>query len=112
MAKIRIYGKVLQRWTATDLNGRERTTQIEYSYEEYNEAGEVVGIGSEDFSPEREKLELDHISLYTWDGERRNKGGYRWFDCRGFYRIRKAERQAFKALMAKRYGAQLVELRK
>ena len=112
MAKVRIYGKELQRWTATDLSGREITTQVEYSYKEYNEAGELVGIGSEDFSPERMRAELDNPSVYTWDGERRNKGGHRWFDYRGFYRIRKSERQAFKALMKKRYGAELVELRK
>lgn len=110
--KVRIYGKELQTWTATDENGRECRTQTEYAYTDYNEQGEKVGTGSQDFCPALEKSELDTVWVYTWDGERRNKGGFRWFDCRGFYRIRKAERQAFKALMAKRYGAQLVELRK
>lgn len=111
MARIRIYGKELQSWTATDENGREKTTQVEYSYTEYNENGEKVGTGSEDFSLERLRTEILDGRVFTWDGERRNKGGYRWFTDEGFYRIRRSDRKEFTELMKNRYSATMVQYR-
>lgn len=108
---VRIYGKVLQTWTATDEAGRERLTQKEYFYRDYNEQGETIGTGSEDYSPERERETLLKGYLYTWDGEKLNKGGNRWFDCRGFYIIRKSDRRQFKELMKQEFSVDVVEFR-
>ena len=46
---VRIYGKRINEWKATDEHGREIITQIEREYTDYNSiTGEVVGCGSED----------------------------------------------------------------
>ena len=111
MTKIRIYGKDLQYWKATDLNGREKVTQTEIAYKEVNEQGETIGTGSEDFSRERAKAEIVQGYICTWDGETRNKGGYRWFDNRGYYRIRKSDRKGFIQMIKNKYGVEVVEFR-
>lgn len=52
---------------------------IEVKFTEYNEQGEVMREGIEDFSP----IRLSKVPVYdiwTWDGETRNKGGHRWFN--------------------------------
>ena len=44
------------------------------AYREYDsETGELVGVGSEDFSQARWKSEIEGRFIWTWDGERRNK---------------------------------------
>lgn len=109
---VRIYGKVLTRWTAINEQGREFTTQYEIAYREYNtETLELVGIGSEDFSAARYGKEVRWQGVFTWDGERRNKGGNRWFDYRGGITYRRSERNAIKDYMKKLYNAELVQLR-
>ena len=110
--RIRIYGKELERWTAENERGREVMTQVEYAYRDYSPKDEVIATGSEDFSAERNKTQTLTGWIYTWDGERRNKGGYRWFDCRGYFRIRKSDRKEFMELMKTRYNAELVEFRR
>ena len=56
MASIRIYGKKLNTWKVPDEAGREIIRQYEFAYKEYDvETGDLVGEGSEDFSPERLK---------------------------------------------------------
>lgn len=51
----RIYGKVLESWEHEVAPGRVRIYQEEIEYKEYDQAGELVGVGSEDFSMDREK---------------------------------------------------------
>lgn len=111
MERIRVYGKELERWCHLDQNDKERLVQIEFEYKEYDEDGELVGIGSEDFSADRWHKDMITFWLWTWDGERRNKGGHRWFECRGYVKCRRSDKKAYKKLAQKKYGAALVELR-
>lgn len=107
----RIYGKELNRWTEQDENGRTRMVQVELAYKDLDANGNVVATGSEDFSAERLKAQTEKRWVYTWDGTRLNKGGKRWFDCRGLYTYRKEDRKAVKALMVNKYEAHAIELR-
>lgn len=110
--KIRVYGKVLNIWCETDENGRERITQEEVAYKEYDtETMELVGTGSEDFSLERRRKEIEDRWIYAWDGQKRNKGGYRWFRCEGDIQFRKCEKKIVKEYLKKKYNAALIELR-
>ena len=112
MSRVRIYGKVLQRWYDTNENGRTYLVQRELAYKEYDvETGELVGAGSEDFSPERYAREISERWIYTWDGESRNAGGYRRFQDQGQIKFRRSEARRVKALLKDRYGAEIVELR-
>lgn len=109
---IRIYGKVMETWTSINEKGRETITQEELAYKEYDvETLNLIGIGSEDFSPERRHAETEKRWVWTWDGKKRNKGGFRWFECQGMTEIRKSEKKAVKAYFKKKYGAELIELR-
>lgn len=110
--KIRLYGKTLEIWTAEDEQGRKRITQREIRYYEYDsETGERLGIGSEDFSPERQGIELEDRWIWTWDGERRNKGGNRWFEDHGLIRFRKSEKAEVKRYLKNKFGAAELQLR-
>ena len=107
----RIYGKVLEQWTVTDDAGRERLRQEEIAYKEYDESGELIGVGSADFSIERKKRELVRKFVYVWDGKRRNKGGKRWFDYIGAVTYTRNDARAVKEHFKRIYSAALVELR-
>lgn len=109
--RMRIYGKILQRWTVTDEQGRERTTQIEVAYKEYNEAGNLIGEGSEDFSPERWNQTTTRKNVWTWDGKRLNKGGHRWFEYQACLTFRKEDSKAVKELYKTRLNAAAVDFR-
>lgn len=110
--RIRLYGKILQEWRAEDLNGRERLIQREIAYKEYDsETGELVGTGSEDFSPDRFYKEIATKYAWTWDGKKYNKGDHRWFECQGWYKFRKSERKAVKAYLQNKYKAVELQLR-
>ena len=65
--------------------------QSEYEYREYNLNDELVGWGTEDFSADRLKTDMVSGYVYGWNGTKRNKGGYRWWTCLGFYRVRKSD---------------------
>lgn len=109
---IRIYGKVLNKWMAEDINGRMRITQREIEYREYDsETGEITAIGSEDFSPKREAEELAEKWIWTWDGKKLNRGGHRWFECHGSIRYRKSERASVKQYLEGKYTAEALQLR-
>ena len=104
MNAVRIYGKTLNIWKHWDeqLN-RDIAVQFEIEYHEYDpETGELVGIGSEDFSQDRMK-EIKSHWIWTWDGEKRNKGGYRWFENRGCVKYRASDWSGLKQLMKTRY---------
>ena len=108
---VRIYGKNLNYWKVEDERGREIIRQIEIAYREYETTGELVGAGSEDFSPERESREIEDRWVWTWDGQRLNKGGKRWFKCAGLIRFRKSEKAAVKAYLQTKYNAAVLQLR-
>lgn len=109
---IRIYGKTLNKWVSEDEEGRKRITQLEIAYKEYDsETGELVGIGSEDFIPAREKSDLENRWVWTWDGEKRNKGGKRWFECYGNIKFRKNEKAEIKKYLKSKYKATELQLR-
>ena len=84
---------------------------IEVEYKEYREDGSLKGIGTEDFSTERWSA-IHWGFVYTWDGQRRNKGGHRWFDFEGSYRTDdiKAFRKYMRALWNEQ-GIETVEVR-
>lgn len=110
--KVRIYGETINSWNKKDKKGIEHTEQVEISYVEYDpETGEVVGTGSEDFSLKRLDKDTKAKFVYTWDGKKRNKGGYRKFDEREHIRYRKAESRLVKKYFKNKYQAELVELR-
>ena len=110
MAKIRIYGKVLNRWLENISEYVNRMVQIELEYKEYDvESGELVGTGSEDFSRERYES-IIKPDIYTWDGEKLNKGGHKRWDYRGYVTINKTDRKALKQYMANKYNTE-VQLR-
>lgn len=111
-SKIRIYGKELNTWKAYDENGVERITQIELAYSDYEIAtGKLVSTGSEDFSRERAR-NLQKYEVWTWDGEKRNKGGYRWFELQCYCKINRSETapKDLKTYLSKKYGAEMVRL--
>lgn len=73
--KVRLYDSPIKVW-----KDGERTIQYELPYREYRlEDGSLCAEGTEDWSRERAK-NLMVVNAWAWDGERRNKGGYRWFE--------------------------------
>lgn len=110
---IRIYGKVLNEWK----NYSEKwhcdiAYQREYAYKDIDATtGEIVATGSEDFSAEREAREIEYKWIYTWNGQKRNKGGYRWFDCQGTIKYRKSGKKAVKQYLKMKYNAEEAQLR-
>lgn len=116
---VRIYGRTLNVWTSEKphplIEGRTITvqTQCEREYKDYDsETGELVAVGSEDFSAARDRTDVTYKYVHTWDGTRRNAGGYRWFECCGYIKFRTRDRKALKDLLKIRYPeAELIELR-
>lgn len=110
--EIRIYGQTLNIWRSVDETGRQRIVQKEIEYKLYDtETCGLVRAGSEDFSPECYDKIVSEKFIYTWDGQKRNKGGHRWFDCQGIIRFRKSERKQVIDFLKRKYGAELVQLR-
>ena len=72
----------------------------EYEYKEYREDGTLKCIGTEDFSAERLRT-LEHRFIWTWDGQKLNKGGYRWFEFDGMVIINKGDLKELKKIVAK-----------
>lgn len=109
---LRIYGATVETWRSYDNRDRLVVTQREICYREFDsDSGELVGTGTEDFSPARENLEIETRWIWTWDGKKRNKGGYRWFDNQGMIKYRKKDKKELKAYLKKRYKAEEVNLR-
>ena len=110
---VRIYGKVLKKWCVEDEVGRKILRQMEIEYKEYDtESGELVAVGSEDFSPARYKAEVRERRVFTWDGEKFNRGGFRWFEDHGVIKFRTCERKLVLDYLKTRYSTEkLVQLR-
>lgn len=112
MDKVRIYGKTVNTWTTYDIiKDREYTTQYEVAYTDYFIDGRVAGKGTEDFSPERYRRDIKEGWVFTWDGERRNKGGHRWFREEGHIKFRKAEGKMVNKLLTNKHKAEVVQIR-
>lgn len=116
---VRIYGNIVNTWKAWEpviIRGqyqeRERITQYEIEYTEYDMNGNVVATGTEDFSAERYNTTFKSQEVYTWDGKKLNKGGHRWFEYRGFIRYNASQRKALNQYLKNKYNeAELVQLR-
>lgn len=115
---MKMYGKSLRTWKRLETinwQGKEREIervyQEELAYREYNEAGEMIGKGSEDFSAERLQ-NVKTYSVYTWNGEKYNKGGNRWFELAMRIKIELKNRKAAMEIMKKWFpDAAVIELR-
>lgn len=116
---IRIYGKVVNTWTAwvqyTDRNGNTReheiVTQYEVKYTEYNKDGSYRQSGTEDFSRERYNT-IQNKWVYTWDGHQMNRGGKRKFEDRGMVKFDSNHQKDVMRLMHVFYpDAELIQLR-
>ena len=106
---VRIYGQVLNIWKSEDLRGRTIITQKEIAYTDYNiETGEIVGVGSEDFSYERYKKEVIIRFIHTWDGIKRMKNGHRWFGCKGIIRYNRSQRKEVLQYLKNKYKDSVV----
>ena len=81
--RLRVYtAKPLNTWTAEREDGREEPVQFEYGYREYDNAGELCAVGTEDFSPARAGRR-DIGFVYTWDGKSYRKDMTRRWEYRG-----------------------------
>lgn len=112
----KVYGKKLNVWKQTEKLscGREydRTIQVELAYKTFDFNGEIVGEGSEDFSIARMDSSLTYYEIWTWDGEKVNRGGYRWFECQRRVRINRSDLKKLKSVAAKWYpDAALIDIR-
>lgn len=118
MNKVRIYTRTVNTWKCWEpviIRGqyqeRETIQQWELEYKEYDEEGNLVGTGTEDFGKERYR-EIDTKQIWTWDGKKLNKGGHRWFEYLGNVRFNLNDQRAVMGLMRKLHSdAALVQLR-
>ena len=84
---------------------------FEVPYKEYRPDGSLKATGSEDFTADRLHSQTHYYSIRTWDGQRRNAGGYRWFEDQGSFRV--DSRQGLKEYAARQYPeAELIDIRK
>ena len=104
---MKVYGKVVNTWKHWETriwNGEEREIEVESQYEikytEYDENGEKIAVGTEDFSRERYN-NLKDYRIFTWDGEKRNNGGYRWFEEEAYVKIDRKNRKNLQSLAGK-----------
>lgn len=118
MKRTRIYTRTVNTWKCWEpvlIRGqyqeREIVQQYELEYKEYDEEGNLVGTGTEDFSRDRYR-EIDQKQIWTWDGKRYNRGGHRWFDYVGNVRFNLNDQRSVLLLMKKLHkNATLVQLR-
>lgn len=110
--KVKIYGKMLNKWLSKDERGRNCLTQVEYAFKEYDLYGELVRTGSEDFSAERYHKTFKEAFVWTWDGHKYNRGGHRRFEDQGLIRFNKEQYKELKEYLSNKYPkAQIIELR-
>ena len=87
----------------------------EVEYKEIRPDGTLKQTGTEDFTRERLKSATDWRNIYTWDGQRRNKGGARWFEYRETVRVSKGDLKEVQAYARRKFadcGAVVIECRK
>lgn len=98
----REYGKVINIWQALDEKNRLRIVQREYEYIDHLDDGREIH-GTEDISAFRER-QITTRWVYTWDGKRRNKGGYKWWTEQRSIRLRVFDVRAAKKQLLEHYG--------
>ncbi len=109
---VKLYGKTDEVWKTTDEKGRDHVTQIAKTYREYYLDGTLKQKGVEDFSPERYESEIIGRQVWVWDGQKRNKGGYRQFDYKEYITFPRKRRKEVMELLKSRYPQSvLTELR-
>ena len=101
---MKIYGGHKVLWQ----NEEHTDAYLEVNYKEVRDDGTVKCTGTEDFSAKRWASTPIRF-VYIWDGERRNKGGKRWFEYVGAYRI--DDPKGLKAYIQANTGAALVDVR-
>lgn len=96
---VRVYGRRLGTWTAWDeARAAEVVTQFEVEYTEYDAAtGEVTATGSEDFTPERWRVDTVTAEAVEFLGALRRDGSRKWEHVRTV-RVRRAHRRALATL--------------
>lgn len=109
----RIYGKTVQTWKHEDERGREVIAQREIEYREYDlEDGSLIGTGTEDFSEQRYRDQFIEKLVWVWDGEKRNKGGHRWFEYVGTVAYARGKAANIKKYLKIKYNdAEVIQLR-
>lgn len=96
---LKVYGEIKTIWKAYDEEkGREVVTQREVEYKEYDNQGNLIGTGTEDFSSQRWH-EVKYYEAWGWDGEHLQKGGKRYFDRLGTCKIKKQDVYKLKQLV-------------
>ena len=75
--RMRIYGKAKQI----------SENYFEVPYKEYRADGSLKQAGSEDFTTDRYSKQLHIYSIHTWNGEKRNAGGKKWYENCGCYKV-------------------------
>jgi len=112
---MKIYGKELGRWTSEEYRNNRYFTKVvqrELAYTEYREDGSLKQTGSEDFTPERLKQDTEEKWIWIWDGQKRNAGGHKWWECIGCYRISKGGRKVMEKIIKAKYNdAYMVQFR-
>lgn len=107
----KIYGKTVNKWLVTTEQGWDVWIQAEIAYKKYDENFELVGEGTEDFSDKRYHKTIVEKRVFVWDGERRNKGGFRWFKYEGWVKFNRKDVSLVKAFIKAKYNAAEVDLR-
>lgn len=109
---LRVYGS----YNVLAYNEKGHIDYMEVFYREYRVAtGELVNIGSEDFSYERYSRELGRWHAYIWRSGSYNKGGYKKWEEAESFKVRKADTFLYKMYIYNRYGLfgeDMVQLRK
>lgn len=115
MKKVRIYGRVVNRWYSVNERGIKKISQYEVAYRDYDvDTCELLATGTEDFSRDRydsEQLMLSRF-VYTWDGQKRNKGGYRWFESQHTVGYKRRDSKLVKEYLHNKYpAAEMIQIR-
>ena len=118
-SKVKIYGKTVNTWMVreqfTDWNGKQREREVIAQYEieftEYNLDGSISRKGTEDFSKERYNKVFKKKWVYTWDGQKLNKGGKRRFEDHGMIQYSTEQAKEVKQFLTNKYHAELLQLR-
>lgn len=115
---LKLYGKRLNTWGTLETlpNGDKfysHIEQVEHAYTEYDHNGEAIRKGSEDFSFRRWDDGTAYYEVWTWDGEKVNRGGNRWFELSMRVRINRADLKKLRHVAKKWFPeAAAIDIRK
>lgn len=95
---MKVYGKIINRWMHENERGHKITDQVEVEYKEYDSNGNLIGIGTEDFSGTRWHDQTNLYFIWGWDGSHYNKGRHRYFERLGECHINRKDVYKLKQL--------------